>query len=237
MELAHATGTSPIRVLIADSNEMERQLLVGALRRHSDLTISSCKFDFSAMENLLISSPADVMVLNVAQQGNRENALGTVRRLNLAYPNFSLVLLLEDYDQEMVVNAFRSGVKGLFSLADHPFRMLCKCIHRVHDGQIWANAEQIRYLLGTISQVPALRTVNASGVRLLTPREEQVVALVAYGLSNREVARELNLSENTIKKYVFRIFDKLGISSRVELVLYAMNHGTHREAEWIPTHA
>lgn len=124
MELAHATGTSPIRVLIADSNEMERQLLVGALRRHSDLTISSCKFDFSAMENLLISSPADVMVLNVAQQGNRENALGTVRRLNLAYPNFSLVLLLEDYDQEMVVNAFRSGVKGLFSLADHPFRML-----------------------------------------------------------------------------------------------------------------
>jgi len=172
------------------------------------------------------------------RQGNRENAFAVVRRLSLSYPELSQVLLLESYDQELVVNAFRAGVKGLFSLADdHPFRMLCKCIHRVHDGEIWANAEQIRYLLGTILQVPALRTVNASGVRLLTPREEQVVALIADGLSNREVAKELNLSENTIKKYVFRIFDKLGISSRVELVLYAMNHGTHREAELISANA
>ncbi len=64
--------------------------------------------------------------------------------------------------------------------------------------------------------------VNARGVTLLTPREEQVVALVADGLSNREVARELGLSEHTVKKYMFHIFDKLGISSRVELVLYAV---------------
>lgn len=238
MELPHATGTSPIRVLIADSNEMERQLLAGALRRHSDFTISSCKFDFGAIENLLISSPADVTVLNVPHQENREGALGVVHRLSLSHPELSQVLLLESYDQELVIHAFRAGVKGLFSLSDdHPFRMLCKCIHRVHEGEIWANAEQIRFLLGTISQVPSLRTVNASGVRLLTPREEQVVALIADGFSNREVARELNLSENTIKKYVFRIFDKLGISSRVELVLYAMNHGTHREAELIAANA
>ena len=69
-------------------------------------------------------------------------------------------------------------------------------------------------------------------MRLLTPREEQVVALVADGLS-REVARELCLSEHNIKKYLFRIFDKLGISSRVELVLYALSHGGSRQAEWV----
>ena len=59
--------------------------------------------------------------------------------------------------------------------------------------------------------------MNASGLKLLTPREEQVVALVANGLSNREIAQELGLSEHTVKKYLFRIFDKLGISSRVEI--------------------
>ena len=59
------------------------------------------------------------------------------------------------------------------------------------------------------------------------------MALVADGLSNREVGSELGLTEHTVKKYLFRIFDKLGISSRVELVLYAVNHGDHREAEWI----
>jgi DNA-binding NarL/FixJ family response regulator len=68
---------------------------------------------------------------------------------------------------------------------------------------------------------------------LLTPREEQVVALVADGLTNREVATELGLTEHTVKKYLFRIFDKLGISSRVELVLYAVSNGDYRAAEWM----
>ncbi|HMK22353.1 MAG TPA: LuxR C-terminal-related transcriptional regulator [Terriglobales bacterium] len=60
------------------------------------------------------------------------------------------------------------------------------------------------------------------------------MALVAEGLSNRDIARELGLSEHTVKKYLFRIFDKLGISTRVELVLYAVNHGDQRPAEWLP---
>jgi DNA-binding NarL/FixJ family response regulator len=84
-----------------------------------------------------------------------------------------------------------------------------------------------------ISEVPALRVLNSRGARLLTPREEQVVALIAEGLSNRDAARELKLSEHTIKKYLFRIFEKLGISSRVELVLYAVNHGVPLGAEWL----
>ena len=66
-----------------------------------------------------------------------------------------------------------------------------------------------------------LARLNSNGDRLLTPREEQVVALVAEGLGNRQIATELNLSQHTIKKYLFRIFEKLGISTRVELVLYA----------------
>jgi DNA-binding NarL/FixJ family response regulator len=89
------------------------------------------------------------------------------------------------------------------------------------------------FLLDLISEVPSLRVLNSSGGQLLTPREEQVVALVAEGLSNRETARELSLSEHTVKKYLFRIFDKLGISSRVELVLYAVNHGEPSRAEWL----
>ena len=132
-----------------------------------------------------------------------------------------------------MVNAFRSGVKGLFCFSDYPFRLLCKCIHSVHNGQVWANGEQLQYLLEIVAQVPSLRMMNASGAKLLTAREEQVVALVADGLSNREVARELGLSEHTVKKYLFHVFDKVGISSRVELVLYAVSHSGARQAEWV----
>jgi DNA-binding NarL/FixJ family response regulator len=101
-------------------------------------------------------------------------------------------------------------------------------------GQIWLNTEQLNYLIELISETPSLRVLNTAGESLLTPREEQVVALVAEGLSNRQIAVELNLSEHTIKKYLFRVFDKLGISSRVELVLYAVHHGQPRTAEWLP---
>jgi len=81
--------------------------------------------------------------------------------------------------------------------------------------------------------VPSLRVLNSGGQAILSPREEQVVALVAEGLGNRQVAQELSLSEHTIKKYMFRIFEKLGISTRVELVLYAFHNGDQRPAEWL----
>jgi DNA-binding NarL/FixJ family response regulator len=81
--------------------------------------------------------------------------------------------------------------------------------------------------------VPSLRVLNSRGSRLLTAREEQVVALVAEGLGNRQIAGELNLSPHTVKKYLFRIFEKLGVSNRVELVLYAVNNGDPRPAEWV----
>lgn len=100
-----------------------------------------------------------------------------------------------------------------------------------------ATAQQVDYLIDLVSQVPSLRAVNANGNTLVTPREEQVVALVAEGLSNREIAQELGLSEHTVKQYLFRIFDKLGISTRAELVLYAVNHGDHRAAERVPGRA
>lgn len=220
-----------IGVLIADSNQMQCQLLVGALRRRPEFTVNSCALELDAILLALDAHPVHVIVLSAERGGGQDMTI--LRRLHLSHMQIDKVLLLESYDHGLVVDAFRSGARGLFCFSDHPFRLLCKCIQSVHNGQVWANTEQLGYLLDSVAQVPSLRVVNSHGGKLLTLREEQVVALVADGLSNREVARELDLSVNTIKKYLFRIFDKLGISSRVELVLYAVNHGDHREAEWI----
>jgi DNA-binding CsgD family transcriptional regulator len=78
-------------------------------------------------------------------------------------------------------------------------------------------------VLEAFAQLAPMRVVNADGMRLLTKREEDVVRLLVEGMQNREIARELNLSEHTIKNYLFHIFDKLGVSSRVELILYAVS--------------
>jgi DNA-binding NarL/FixJ family response regulator len=220
-------------VLVADSNQMQCQLLVRELRRRAEFQVSSCPLDADEIQRLVETVPVEVAIVNADNPRDGWPDMTVVRRLHLAHPEIAKIILFDSYDRDIVVNAFRSGARGLFCFSQHPFRLLCKCIHSVHRGQVWANSEQMRFVIESLSQVPSLHMVNAHGIRLLTPREEQVVALVAAGLSNREVAHELCLSEHTIKKYLFRIFDKLGISSRVELVLYALSHGGLRQAEWI----
>jgi DNA-binding NarL/FixJ family response regulator len=230
----HVKPAAAIRVLVADSSQMQTQLLSSALRRHPEFQITCCPLDPEGILRLLESCSIDVLLLDANSQGNSWQDMSLLRRIHVSFPKVAKILLIESFDREMVVNAFRSGARGLFCFAASPFRALCKCIQVVHRGQVWATAEQIDYLIDIVSQVPSLRVVNAHGNTLVTPREEQVVALVAEGLSNRQIAEELGLSEHTVKKYLFRIFDKLGISTRVELVLYAVNHGGHRPAEWLP---
>jgi DNA-binding NarL/FixJ family response regulator len=203
------------------------------LRRRSEFRISTCPVDIDSILHSVGTAPAKVVVFSLNHSVNAPSQMGALRRLHLSHPAVAKVILVESYDRELVVSAFRSGVRGIFCISNTHFRLLCRCIQRVADGQVWANSEQLQFLLDLVSEVPSLRVLNSNGRQILTPREEQVVALVAEGLSNRDTALELKLSEHTVKKYLFRIFDKLGISSRVELVLYAVSHGDPLQAEWL----
>jgi len=231
--MSAAASSTPVDVLIADSNRMQAQLLIGALRRHPEFKIAACLMDNASILQTVSRQLPRVALLSLNSSQSLTDAVITLRRFHLSHPAIPKVLLVETVDRDLVVSAFRSGVRGIFSIADSSLRLLRKCLLRVADGQVWANTEQLNYILDLIAEVPSLRVVNSNGKGLLTPREEQVVALVAEGLGNRQIAVELNLSEHTVKKYLFRIFEKLGISSRVELVLYAVNNGDPRQAEWL----
>ncbi len=228
-----AATSEVIRVLVADSNRMQSQLLIGALRRHAEFHITACEMETVSILRSVAEKYPHVALLSINSTANVAETVMTLRRFHLSHSEIPKVLLVESADRDLVISAFRSGARGIFSIADANLRLLCKCLLRVATGQIWASTQQLSYLIDLISEVPSLRVLNSNGERLLTPREEQVVALVAEGLGNRHIARELNLSEHTIKKYLFRIFEKLGISTRVELVLYAVNNGDPRRAEWL----
>jgi DNA-binding NarL/FixJ family response regulator len=229
-EKSKAEKSTAVRVLVADSGPIQSQLLARALKTRRGFRVSAVVLEPAALHGHMQANPADVVLI----AGTRTSDLGLIRWLRVTHPQVAPVLLVDDDSRELVVDAFRAGVKGIFHFSQTPFRFLCKCITSVARGQIWMNSQETHYVLDALSQVPALRVLNAKGRPLLTPREEQVVALVADGLSNRETAIELGLSEHTIKKYMLRIFDKLGISTRVELVLYAVSHGENRPAEWLP---
>jgi DNA-binding NarL/FixJ family response regulator len=232
MGLSPATSKE-IRVLVADSNRMQSQLLTSALRRHAEFHVNACEMNYASILHAASANLPRVALLSWNASTEAGQVIATLRRFHLTHPEIPKIVLAESCRRDLVISTFRSGARGIFSLADANLRLLCKCILRVAAGQIWANHEQLNYLIDLVSEVPSLRVLNSSGNSLLTPREEQVVALVAEGLGNRQIAIELNLSEHTIKKYLFRIFEKLGISTRVELVLYAVNNGDPRRAEWL----
>ena len=222
-----------LRILIADSSRMQSQLLISALRRHPEFEIRSCALDTGSILRAVGENYPQVVLLSLSSLASQSETVTTLRRFHLSHPDIPKVLLADTVDRDLVITTFRSGARGIFSITEADLRSLCKCLLRVADGQIWVSTEQLNYILELISEVPSLRVLNSTGDRILTPREEQVVALVAEGLPNRQIAIELNLSEHTIKKYLFRIFEKLGISTRVELVLYAVNNGDPRHAEWL----
>lgn len=226
------SALSSISVLLADSKPIECQLLAAALRRHG-FQVSCCESESAPVLELADHDVMDVAVLSCAVLQSGESDMAVLRTLHLSYPQIPKIVLMPAESRELAVQSFRLGARGLFCLADSSFQRLCECIEQVHRGEISATTQQLNYLLDSVCQVPSLRVISANGEKLLTSREEQVVALVADGLSNRNVATELGLSEHTVKKYLFRIFEKLGISNRVELVLYAVHHGSMQQNEWI----
>ncbi len=144
-------------------------------------------------------------------------------------PDLRAVVLLDSSKGEMVLEAFRSGARGVFSKNDS-VDILSKCLRKVYEGQIWANTQQIATLVQALASSHNIQAVDARGLNLLSKREMEVVRSVAQGLSNREIAERLHLSQHTIKNSLFRIFDKLGVSNRVELLFMTLSQERHAQS-------
>ena len=212
-----------VRVLIADDSRMSCELLKNALKRsryHFD--VIACAVSRSEILQFLNSAVVDVIVLNENLQDGLFTGFRILSELRATHPKTPVVFLLRSPSREFVIDAFRAGTAGIFCRSE-PVEALCKCVRAVHAGQIWAKSSELRLLLEAFVDAVPLRVVNASGRDLLTKRENDVVSLVSEGHSNREVAKKLGLSEHTVSNYLFHVYEKLGISTRVELVLYALN--------------
>jgi DNA-binding NarL/FixJ family response regulator len=137
-------------------------------------------------------------------------------------PKTTAIMLIPNSERDLVVDAFRGGARGVFCRL-HSIKLLSKCVRAVHEGQIWADTRNLAFLLEFLTELKPLRLVKpGGGMTRLTPREAEVVHLLADGFSTREISRKLALTEHTIRNYVSAIYDKLGVSSRVELALYAV---------------
>jgi DNA-binding NarL/FixJ family response regulator len=165
---------------------------------------------------------ADIALISEELQDGPEAGIKVLQKTRDSHGT-SAIMLLQSSKPERMVNAFRDGARGVF-YRSHSLKSLSKCIQAVHQGQIWACNEDLEHLIGALSQSTPLHLNNPERMPLLTRREEEVVHLVADGLKNREIALRLKVKEHSIRNYLYRIFEKLGVSTRVELILYAFSH-------------
>jgi DNA-binding NarL/FixJ family response regulator len=166
---------------------------------------------------------ADVALISANLRERPLAGFALLKQLLKGNPLLRCIMLLDSGEKDLIVEAFRSGALGVCE-REQPYKQLCKCVYSVHCGQIWANSQQLRYVLQALVAGMPARITDAQGKVLLTRREEQIASLVAEGLKNREVADQLKLSEHTVKSHLFNIFERLGISSRAELILYLFSH-------------
>jgi two-component system nitrate/nitrite response regulator NarL len=213
-----------IRVLAADNTSMNTQLLVEALGREGQFSVSGSESKAADILSRAKKEHPHVALISARQGDNAGAGFALCREIRSASPATRVILLLDSSERAPVIEAFRSGARGIFSRTES-LRLLAKCILCVHQDQVWAGSSELHYLLEALAEPAPIRLNSANGNALLSARELDVVNCLAEGLTNREIAQRLTLTEHTVKNYLFRIFDKLGVSSRVEVVLYALSGG------------
>jgi DNA-binding NarL/FixJ family response regulator len=216
----------PIALILIFAKTMASDLLLEAFAQSARFKVMGQATTEQEATSLLNAHQVDVALIDADAGNGSHSSIDLLCQVRRVSPTVKPIMLIEKSDAQKTIDCLRYGAKGVFPKSGSEFKLLCKCVECVHQGQIWASSEELCWLLSALESSlfspSALRVVNVKGERLLSDREEDVVRLLMEGYSNREIAQGLDLSESTIKNYLFRIFEKLGVSSRTELLLYAM---------------
>ena len=215
-------GCDSSRVLIVDRDSMSSDLLATALARESGF--ESAVVQAGDLLSALSASDVDLVVIGAEIDLKPGNGFDLAFNVARAHPNISIVMLLNCASHDSVITAFRSGARGVFS-RQQPMSEFLDCVERVSKGFIWAGPTETDYLLSAMKSIPSPSVMMDADSATLTARELQVVQFAATGKTNKMIAGVLGLSEHTVKNYLFHAFEKLGVSSRIELLFYLTMRG------------
>jgi DNA-binding NarL/FixJ family response regulator len=214
-----------IHVLVADNSPFHTELLNEALKGDPDFQVVSSNLSAASLAAAACNQTVDVFVLSSFADGEAQRGLEILKELRETAPQARAVMLLNSCKPDSILEAFRAGAKGVFHIQERT-EVLCRCIHRVHEGEAWVSREQMTLLLEALASTPKIKAVDGKGMNLLSKREAEVVHCLAEGMTNREIAERIGLSQHTIKNYLFRIFDKLGVSNRMELLFMTLSQSS-----------
>ena len=215
---------TPIRIVIADDHPIFRDGLRRLLESENDMKVVGEACDGLEAVKLATDIKPDILLLDLAMP--RRTGLDALRDLSAtgkAAGAVRIILLTAAVEKKQIVEALQLGARGVV-MKDSATELLLKSIHAVMAGEYWVGRESVSNLVQYLRNL--MQTTNEETKQKkfgLTPRELEIVSAIVAGYANREVAEYFKISEDTVKHHLSNIFDKLGVSTRLELALFAVN--------------
>ncbi len=221
----------PIRVLIADHSPVILEGLRSVLQRTPDIQVAGAAGNRVEILDRAVQVDPDVILIDPNLP--KVEALTVLRSLKTRAPRSKVILFAPDRNEDEFVAVIKCGCSGIL-LKDAGPALIEKSIQKVHAGEIWLDSQTMATIIRQLAHPPETRSAHRNGKASrsaeLTRRERRVAALVAHGYKNKQIAEAMFVGEQTVKNHVHNIFEKLGISDRLELALYAIHYGLHLEA-------
>jgi len=218
-ESFQADGKGTIRVIVADTQAIFRAGLRKVFALEDDIRVVGQAENLSQTVAALQKFSADVVVFEAALTADPPDTVSDLLRHNASC---RLVVVLQEPDQEMTLELFRRGAHAVVSKEVEP-EMLVDCLRKVAQGEPWLEPRAVAWVLDAY-RTQGMRPAGSRPKVQLTPKESLIVSCVTQGMKNKEIALRVGTTEQVVKNYLRKVYDKLGVADRLELALYCLNH-------------
>ena len=212
---------APIRVVIADDHPVVRVGLRNMLQSDHQMQIIGEARDGVEALSLARATTPDVLLLDLAMP--KMPGMEALRELTTETTSIRTIVLTGMVDKRQILEALQLGARGVV-LKDAAVEHLAACIRAVMQGQYWLEGRPVQNLVQVLRDLTAQTASPPRKTFGLTARELEVVTLITEGCTNKDIAKAFGISEETVKRHLTNIFNKLGVGNRLELALFALNH-------------